>query len=81
VPRRTGAAAPERNRGGILAALYLLGYLSMGAFALVLGAAATTHGLGFAVDLGVAAIILMNVSTLVLAMTAPQAHSATPTSA
>jgi hypothetical protein len=75
------AAAPEHNRGGILAALYLLGYLSMGALALVLGAAATTHGLGFAVDLGAAAIILMNVSTLVLAMTAPfKAHSTTPTS-
>jgi MFS family permease len=29
-------AAPERNRGGILSALYLLGYLSMGALALVL---------------------------------------------
>jgi hypothetical protein len=54
---------------------------SMGALALVLGAAATTHGLGFAVDLGAAAIILMNVSTLVLAMTAPfKAHSTTPTS-
>jgi len=76
-----GTAAPEHNRGGILAALYLLGYLSMGALALVLGAAATTHGLGFAVDLGAAAIILMNVSTLVLAMTAPfKAHSTTPTS-
>jgi hypothetical protein len=38
----------------------------MGALALVLGAAAMTHGLGFAVDLGAASIILMNVSTLVL---------------
>jgi len=63
------AAAPERNRGGILAALYLLSYLSMGALALVLGAIATTRGLSFAVDLGAAAIILMNVATLVLATT------------
>jgi predicted MFS family arabinose efflux permease len=62
-------AAPERNRGGILSALYLLGYLSMGALALVLGAIATTRGLGFAVDLGAAAIILMNVATLLLATT------------
>jgi predicted MFS family arabinose efflux permease len=54
------AAAPERNRGSILSALYLLGYLSMGALALALGAIATTRGLGFAVDLGAAAIILMN---------------------
>jgi hypothetical protein len=61
------AAAPERNRGGILAALYLLSYLSMGALALVLGAVATARGLGLAVDLGAAAIILMNVATLVLA--------------
>jgi hypothetical protein len=76
------AAAPERNRGGILAALYLLGYLSMGALALVLGAIATTRGLGFAVDLGAATIILMNFATLVLAMTMPFAtsHSTAPPS-
>src|SRR6266850_7890987 len=61
------AAACERNRGGILSALYLLSYLSMGALALVLGAIATTRGLSFAVDVGAAAIILMNVATLVLA--------------
>jgi predicted MFS family arabinose efflux permease len=62
------AAAPERNRGGILAALYLLSYLSMGALALVLGAIATARGLSLAVDIGAAAIILMNVATLVFAM-------------
>jgi predicted MFS family arabinose efflux permease len=75
-------AAPERNRGGILSALYLLGYLSMGALALVLGAIATTRGLGFAVNLGAAAIILMNVATLVLATTTPSgtSHSAAPPS-
>jgi hypothetical protein len=39
----------------------------MGALALVLGAIATARGLGLAVDLGAAAIILMNVATLVLA--------------
>jgi len=43
----------------------------MGALALVLGAVATTQGLSFAVDLGAAAIILMNVATLVLATTTP----------
>jgi hypothetical protein len=58
-----GVLIPCRNT------LYLLGYLSMGAFALALGAIATTRGLGFAVDLGAAAIILMNFSTLVLATT------------
>ncbi|WMT77289.1 MFS transporter [Bradyrhizobium sp. Ash2021] len=74
------AAAPERNRGGILAALYLLSYLSMGALALVLGAIATARGLGLAVDLGAAAIILMNVATLALATTTPftKPHSAAP---
>jgi hypothetical protein len=39
------AAAPERNRGGILSALYLLGYLSMGALALALGATRRRGGL------------------------------------
>jgi predicted MFS family arabinose efflux permease len=76
------AAAPVHHRGGILSALYLLGYLAMGALALVLGAIATTRGLGFAVDLGAAAIILMNVATLVLATTTPSgtSHSAAPPS-
>jgi hypothetical protein len=63
------AAAPGPNRGGVLAALYLLSYLSMGALALVLGAIATARGLGLAIDLGAAAIMLMNVATLVLAAT------------
>jgi hypothetical protein len=76
------AAAPERNRGSILSALYLLGYLSMGALALALGAIATTRGLGFAVDLGAAAIILMNFATLALVMAAPFTgpHSTAPPS-
>lgn len=65
------AAAPEHHRGGILSALYLLAYLSMGALALVLGAIATARGLGLAVDLGAATIILMNIATLVLATTTP----------
>src|SRR5258705_617483 len=72
------AVAPERNRGGILSALYLLGYLSMGALALVLGAIATARGLSLAVDLGAAAIILMNFSTVVLATTTPSATSHSP---
>jgi hypothetical protein len=63
------AAAPPHHRGGILSALYLLGYLSMGALALLLGAIATTRGLGLAVGLGAAAIILMNVATLALVPT------------
>jgi hypothetical protein len=69
------ASAPERHRGGILSALYLLSYLSMGALALVLGAIATTRGLGLAVDLGAAAIILMNAATLALASKTPSTRS------
>jgi predicted MFS family arabinose efflux permease len=76
------AVAPVHHRGGILSALYLLGYLSMGALALVLGAIATTRGLSLAVELGAAAIILMNFSTLVLAATTPStiSHSIVPPS-
>jgi predicted MFS family arabinose efflux permease len=65
------AAAPAHRRGGILSALYLLGYLSMGTLAILLGAIATTWGLSLAVDLGAAAIIVVNVATLVLVPTTP----------
>jgi hypothetical protein len=47
----------------------------MGALALVLGAIATTRGLELAVDLGAAAIILMNVATLALASKMPSTRS------
>jgi predicted MFS family arabinose efflux permease len=69
------AAAPAEHRGGVLSALFLLAYLSMGSVALVLGAVATARGLGFAVDLGAAVIALLSVATLVLAasMRAPRA--------
>ncbi|MEH2474205.1 MFS family permease [Nitrobacteraceae bacterium AZCC 2161] len=63
------AAVPASQRGGVLSALYLLGYLSMGVLALVLGAIATTRGLSLAVELGATAIILTNIATLVLTMT------------
>jgi predicted MFS family arabinose efflux permease len=65
------AAAPVRHRGGALSAVYLLTYLSMAALAILLGAIATMRGLGLAVDLGAATIILMSVATLVLATTSP----------
>ncbi|MDB5580242.1 MAG: hypothetical protein JWR80_5418 [Bradyrhizobium sp.] len=61
------AAAPEHHRGGVLSALYLLSYLSMGALALLLGTIATTWGLSQAVDIGAVAIMLVNAATLVLA--------------
>jgi MFS family permease len=61
------AAVPMHHRGGVLSALYLLGYLSMGVVALVLGVLATARGLGLAVDLGAGAITIMSIATLVLA--------------
>jgi hypothetical protein len=72
------AAAPERHRGVVLAALYLLSYLSG---LPSLGAIATARGLGLAVDLGAAAIILMNAATLVFATaTSTKRQSAAPPS-
>jgi hypothetical protein len=69
------AAAPANHRGGILSALYLLGYLSMGALALLLGAIATMWGLSVAVDLGAAAILLMNVATLAVVALSTQSFA------
>jgi MFS family permease len=59
-----GDAVPESRRGGVLSALYLFAYLSMGIVALGLGIVATEHGLGLAVDLGAAAIALLSLGTI-----------------
>jgi MFS family permease len=59
-----GGAVPERHRGGVLSALYLFAYLSLGTVALGLGVVATERGLGLAVDLGAAAITLLSLGTL-----------------
>ena len=59
-----GGAAPARHRGGVLSALYLFAYLSMGIVALGLGVVATERGLGLAVDLGAAAITLLSLGTI-----------------
>jgi hypothetical protein len=61
------AAAPPAQRGGVLSALYLLAYLSMGAVAILLGAVATAWGLGLAVDLGAGAIAILSLATLLMA--------------
>jgi hypothetical protein len=61
------AAAPADHRAGVLAALYLLAYLSMGATAIVLGAVATASSLGLAVDLGAGVIAVLSLATLLLA--------------
>jgi MFS family permease len=60
------AASTERHRGGVLSAVYLLGYLSLGVVALVLGEVATLRGLELAVDLGAVAIGLLSMATFVL---------------
>ena len=60
-------AAPAHHRGGVLSAIYLLAYLSLGSVALVLGVVATARGLGLAVDLGAGVIAGLSLATLVLA--------------
>jgi hypothetical protein len=42
------ATVDLHHRGGVLSALYLIGYLSMGVVALVLGIVATARGLALA---------------------------------
>jgi len=59
----------SQHRGAMFSALYLVGYLSMGALALVLGVVASAWGLGLAVYLGAAAITMTSIATLVLATT------------
>jgi hypothetical protein len=61
-------ATPER-RGGILAALYLTAYLSMGTVALVLGVIARSTSLGLAIDVGAGMIGLLSLATLSYVMT------------
>ncbi|WP_136618629.1 MULTISPECIES: MFS transporter [Mesorhizobium] len=58
-----GAVATER-RGGVLSAVYLFAYLSLGIVAVVLGAIATQRGLGLAVDLGAGIITLLSLVTI-----------------
>jgi hypothetical protein len=62
-------AVPAQHRGGVLSALYLFAYLSLGVVAFVLGVVATQRGLGLAVDLGAAVITLFSLATLGLLAT------------
>jgi hypothetical protein len=68
-------AVPAQHRGGVLSALYLFAYLSLGVVAFVLGVVATQRGLGLAVDLGAAVITLFSLATLGLLAT-QQLHGA-----
>ena len=58
------AAATPQHRGGILAALYLIAYLSLGSVALVLGFIARSASLGLAIDVGAGVIALLSLTTL-----------------
>jgi predicted MFS family arabinose efflux permease len=62
----------SHHRGAVFSALYLVGYLSMAALALVLGVIATARGLRLAVDLGAAAIAIVSVATLGFAIARPR---------
>ncbi|MEI9984461.1 MAG: hypothetical protein WDN69_15410 [Aliidongia sp.] len=59
-------AAPAQQRGGVLSALYLLGYLSLGVVAQGLGAVASLRNLGVAIDLGAGLIAGFSLATLLL---------------
>jgi MFS family permease len=69
--RVINAAAPPQQRGGVLSALYLLAYLSMGMVAIILGIVATDWGFRLAVDLGAGVIALLSVATLAFARVIP----------
>lgn len=62
------ANAPADRRGGVLSALYLVAFAMQAVIALLLGATATTWGLGLAVDLGAAAIAVLSICTIGLAL-------------
>ena len=62
------AHAPAQHRAGTLSAVYLIGYLLMGATALAPGAIATRWGLGFALKIGAPAIALLALAAAGLAL-------------
>jgi len=62
------ANAPGDRRGGVLSALYLAAFATQAVIVLLLGATATTWGLGLAVDLGAVAIAVLSVCTIGLAV-------------
>ncbi len=62
------ANAPADRRGGVLSALYLVAFAMQAVIVLLLGAAATTWGLGLAVDLGAVAIAVLSICAIGLAV-------------
>ena len=68
------AVATPELRGGILAALYLTAYLSMGTVALVLGVIARSTSLGSAIDFGAGVIALLSLATFGCALMRPRSE-------
>ena len=62
------ANAPADRRGGVLSALYSVAFAMQAIIVLLLGATATTWGLGLAVDLGALAIAVLSICTIGLAL-------------
>ena len=62
------ANAPADRRGGVLSALYSVAFAMQAIIVLLLGATATTWGLGLAVDLGAVAIAVLSICTIGLAL-------------
>ena len=61
-------ATRDAERAGVISAVYLLAYLSLGGTAIALGIVANIHGLAVAVNLGTAVIAALSLITLALAM-------------
>ncbi len=64
------AHAPVHHRAGTISAIYLIGYLLMGATALTLGAIATRWGLRAAIDIGAPGIAALALAATALALPA-----------
>jgi MFS family permease len=62
------AHAPAHHRAGTLSAIYLIGYLLMGAIALALGVVATRWGLRLAIEIGASGIALLALAAAALAL-------------
>jgi MFS family permease len=62
------ASTPADSRGGVLSVLYSVAFATQAIIALLLGATATTWGLGLAVDLGAVAIAVLSICTIGLAV-------------
>jgi len=62
------ASAPADRRGGVLSVLYSVAFATQAIIVLLLGATATTWGLGLAVDLGGAPIAVLSICTIGLAL-------------